>query len=511
MLKEFRDFILPAVINGQRKFIIYPYGENGMLVHDYLRKLCDMEPLAIVDNALSTINPRIISYEQLSEMQLEDCCVILTIDNPKVNQEMYCNLKTLVAEEKIINICKNRLGRVLEDVNYKDLLLAEIINTKSREITQTLTKGTKKIRILVGGHCVWNTVLRLAEQLKEDIRFDFLAISSAWDSKEDNMWLEAHNIPYIKSCNYHPEVDKPDVLFLINTGDNVSPVAEMASFAKFVVVMPVVVFMGGIPKSSLKQSVLGFSSISPDYYFLDKYMYKVFKHEAVSGSIIEMGNPKFDDIFYAQQTINDYPYGWEKINGKKAFLWAPDHGICGKGKIIDAISFDKYAKEIFKYFSEHENIALIFRPHPELMRELVTKGYWNDSDVILFEKYCEESPNIIYDHLDSYNEAYHFCDAILVDPHCGMVLSALPLNKPICLTYRSEAKAHIKDDTYLGLEDSYYKACNISEIIGFIEMILLGEDKLSGERMKAYTEYVSHYDGLNSQRIKEFLGELLWN
>ena len=145
-----------------------------------------------------------------------------------------------------------------------------------------------------------------------------------------------------------------------------------------------------------------------------------------------------------------------------------------------------------------------------MIEELLSSGYWNEKDLLLFEKYCNQSLNLIYDLNESYNEAYYFCDAILVDPYCGMVLSALPLNKPICLLYRDTTRAIIKDEeTDLGLEENYYRACNIDEVYDFVEMVVGGKDPLREQRMVACKKYVSNYDGLNSQRILSFLDTIL--
>lgn len=505
MFKEFREFVLPLVEQGIKKFVIYPYGENGVAVHDLLVKCCNIQPIAIVDNNLSKMNSSIISFEQFSKMNIRDCFVILTVEDANLNRDMYAKLASCVGTEFVINICKNRLGRAVDNIDNFSIRIENIIGDETNW-EKGDNSNRKKIRILVGGHCVWNTVLRLVKEIQNDKQYDLLAISSGWDSPLDNAWLSEHGIPFVKARDYIPKEDKPDVLFLINTGDNVSPINTMALYAQKVIVLPVVIFMGGIPKNALKKSVLGFENIEPDYYLLDKYMYNLFRDEPIKGEIVEIGNPKFDDIFYYQNTVHDYPDEWKKIKGKKVFLWAPDHGICPGNKIIDAISFDKYVSVIFDFFSKHENTALIFRPHRVLMDELLDMGYWSVADLDRFEVYCRESPNIVYDKFDSYNEAYYFCDAIMVDPHCGIVLSSLPLNKPICLLYRNNQVAEsVYEDTYQGLEKNYYTACNVDELYSFIDMVRNGHDTLKECRILAGKKYITNYDGLNSKRIKNFI------
>lgn len=510
--KEFRNSVIPFIVKGIKNFVIYPYGDNGIAVHELLVKCCNIQPVAIVDNNLFQINTNIISYKQFSEMETGDCIVILTVEDPNLNRDMYHQLLGLVGKKNVINMFKNGIGRPVDAIDIEGLKISAFIASDQDKDSFTVNEsvGLPKIRLLVGGQCCWNTVLCLAKAIQEDEKYDFLAISSGWDSPLDNAWLEEHRIPYIKSKDYCPEDDKPDILFLFNTGDNVSPIFRMAACSKNVIVLPVAIFMGGISKSSLRSTVLGFSNIKPDYYLLDKYMYRVFRDEHIDGKIVELGNPKFDDIFYSQKKHYKYPKGWDKLKGKKTFLWAPDHGIYPNDKIIDAITIDKYAKGIFELFAQRDDIALIFRPHRDLMAELLNMGYWNENDLDLFENYCEKSSNIIYDMNASYNESYYFCDAILVDPYCGMVLSALPLDKPICLLYRDNKRATMKDeDTYFGLEESYYSACDIEEVHMFINMVVGEKDPLHERRMLACEKYISHYDGLNSQRILGFIDELL--
>lgn len=60
-----RNKLKKQIDSGQRRFIIFPYGENGMLVNRILRECFGIQDAVIIDNELCKYNPHIGNIEYL--------------------------------------------------------------------------------------------------------------------------------------------------------------------------------------------------------------------------------------------------------------------------------------------------------------------------------------------------------------------------------------------------------------------------------------------------------------
>ena len=78
------------VKNGKNKFILFPFGEQGMLVKSILNNRYGIEEELIVDNKLSKIscNKKIVSIEELENVNMDDKLVLLTSDSNKIYSEI---------------------------------------------------------------------------------------------------------------------------------------------------------------------------------------------------------------------------------------------------------------------------------------------------------------------------------------------------------------------------------------------------------------------------------------
>ncbi len=65
---------------GIKRFVIYPFGENGMNVKNILKEYYDLIPALIVDNEYTKFNSSIMDCEGLKEKYSKDMYVILTIE-----------------------------------------------------------------------------------------------------------------------------------------------------------------------------------------------------------------------------------------------------------------------------------------------------------------------------------------------------------------------------------------------------------------------------------------------
>lgn len=83
--------------SGKREFLIFPYGANGMLFEDVLRRRYGVRPKAIFDNSLSKYHPEIKKLEEIEGYMGAGTCIVLTTLIPACRRELerYCDIRTI--------------------------------------------------------------------------------------------------------------------------------------------------------------------------------------------------------------------------------------------------------------------------------------------------------------------------------------------------------------------------------------------------------------------------------
>jgi len=119
--------------------------------------------------------------------------------------------------------------------------------------------------------------------------------------------------------------------------------------------------------------------------------------------------------------MSPLPKGWECLKGKKVFLW--------NSWYIIKFSSIQWFEEIIPWFIEHDDCALIWRPHP--MTDTVTKLY-HAKQYPNYQKYIQQirsMPNAILDQDISYEAAFYYSDALISDAS-SLLPQYLLMDKP---------------------------------------------------------------------------------
>lgn len=499
---KIRNEVIQQIKNGVKEFVIYPYGNWGQIAKNTISECFGIEPVYIVDNELANYNPDIISFKEFGGKYTPTMHVILAVEDYETNRRMKNALLEFVSVDKIINLFGEEPEIKRHRLNKEDIYLNKLFVASEQQKPCTIINQKIKLRIVCSGHCTWNSFAEIAELCLEDDDFDVLIINSSRDFSVDTDYLKRKRFPYVRMEDYCAEDDRPDIVIIINPFDRLTPINYLRQYAKYVIALPVVIY-NGYSHKRLSELIMSFEEASPDYYLLDSFMYREAQTMPIASRTIEMGNPKFDGIYKSCQ-IKSIPQEWRKLENKKIICWTTDHGVCD-GMIDDCVSFDKYAKLIFEFARDNNEIGFIFRPHKKLIEELLCESYWSEKILKELIQYCDEAPNFIFDQNDSYNQAFSIADAVLSDPFCGIVLSALPLMKPICITYRN---SNIYPHPY-ELLTNYYSARTERELLDFFEMIKQGKDPKCEQRKDVYMNNIMHFDGKNSLRVKDFMKKLM--
>lgn len=242
--------------------------------------------------------------------------------------------------------------------------------------------------------------------------------------------------------------------------------------------------------------------LKADIFIVAKPIYKIIKNSYAN--LVQMDSPKFDIIYRKIRHNVNIPEKWKKLNGKKIILWTTIHGHDERGdrnKFSKCVAFDLYIKEIIDYFREHQNVGLIFRPHPAYIEELTCQHQiWTPKDLQTMKDYFNETENMVWDDTLDYGNAFAMSDALLTDDGTGIVLSYLPTQKPVCILRRNSVEIFIGTSE---ITQNYYKANDFSDVKNYFEMIERGEDPLFEDRMSTVRDLIPVFDGENGKRIAD--------
>lgn len=499
--KIIENRIMQYIDNDKKQFVIYPYGNNGVTIKHYLKDRFDISPVMIIDNKYCNYNEKIQNREYLRKNYNEQMVIILTIEDENLNNILIKELLEYVAAEQIINIvdCSVNKENDLSKFEIRSFLPNALIE-KNNKIKNT-EKSRFRVRVLsTGNGSAWNSLITICKAFQEDDQFELLIIIGGDEFERHKKIVEKDNFSSIGIKEYNAVQDKPDVLIL-NHHCMQAEILGICAECKLVIMasMQLIRYKKTLKDLwNLLQKNIG--KFRPDYYLFDSLMFREIKESAyMSDKVIEMGNAKYDGIYEAMKK-KTYGKEYSKLKNKKIILWATDHGIYD-GIISYEQTFDLYAKNIFRYFAEHTELGLIFRPHPTFIDEMRKNGLWSKEEIRKLKIYFKESKNMVFDLSDTYNQAFSLADGIITDAYCGIICSALATQKPLCMTYRSVDLEPLHRE----LSECFYAAYSDDDIVRFIEMITREEDILLPLRKKAFDAYIKNFDGKNGYRIKEFI------
>ena len=401
-------------------------------------------------------------------------------------------------------------------------LLGKIQMQKDRFVLKNLLPSPKhnpinagsKVKVRLFYLRFWNSIRTTAEACFEDNDIDLLIIANK-ESERD--FLEQLGYNAIFKEDYDLVSDEPDVFILSYFNDVYMHrvIGDIRKYSRLIIVIShMLMAYDGVDAFIQEIIEPSFAPYNPDYYLFDSHLYKTLKDlDYFKGkSLIEMGNAKYDGIYETFSRGRDsviLDRDWKKLSGKKKIiLWAADHGMSEIYGPLYGMTFDVYIKCFLEFAEQHPDVGFIFRPHPTLIQELTYfYSLWTDEDVNSFRRYLQETPNVVFDETDSYDNAFTLADAILIELNCGIAMSALPMLKPMGMLCRDRSLAVDNGD----ILDYYYKIFSTDELKDFIEMIIRGEDPMYEIRAKAAKECVKHFDGKNGWRIKEFIKQAYYD
>lgn len=406
---------------------------------------------------------------------------------------------------------RKRLNKeMIENVKeLQDRIAVDLLIGEKKHLSKS---GRIKVRFFHELAVLWTSIESLAKAFEADGRFDVMivVVRCFIDITSKIEQAEAAGMYYaIDGEDYIISEDRPDIVILTtpHMDQGVKDIKDFRKYAKYIFVAPhtLISYDGGVADNYLENLHNVYGSCKPDAYFFDGLMYKYLIKQGINTSNVYLqGNVKYDEIYEAARS-SLLPPKWKKLENKKIVFYATTHNYDRRnGSATKMIAFDIYAKTLLEYCSCHLNIALIFRPHPVMIQELVDCGCWSQNDVIRLKTFFNNSENMVWDSGATYKDALQCCDAILTDVFCGLSCTALPMKKPIGLLYRTEDIMPPHEE----VSDILYQIKSIKDLEKYLDMVESGEDEMYEMRSRGIDELVVHFDGKNGERLKNEMVKL---
>lgn len=210
------------------------------------------------------------------------------------------------------------------------------------------------------------------------------------------------------------------------------------------------------------------------YLLETDYHMEYYRTKSIIGgsNAILTGFVKMDDL-YKEKKLND---------GRITIIIAPHHTVADN-PIINLSNFVRYSDFFLELPERYPEVDFIFRPHPLLFVHLKVNKIWNEVKIEDYLRRIDSIPNMVYDNSDYYLDKFANSDAIIHD--CGSFMAEyLYTNKPCCYMIKNnEQLTNSLLPFGQGCLDCYYKAFNETDIINFIEEVVInGNDYLKEKR-----------------------------
>lgn len=104
-----RKVLEKQILLGRKDFIIYPFGEQGMLTKRILNEVFGIQEKCIIDNYLSQLNPELKEISCLLQEEYKNYIILIASDNEKIYEELRENIRKYANGERIVDIFKKKV------------------------------------------------------------------------------------------------------------------------------------------------------------------------------------------------------------------------------------------------------------------------------------------------------------------------------------------------------------------------------------------------------------------
>lgn len=214
-------------------------------------------------------------------------------------------------------------------------------------------------------------------------------------------------------------------------------------------------------------------------------------------NVVTLGHPKFD-IAYNAARGRSYNYWSDTVKGRPAVLWNTHFSIEDN---VGVGTYLLYKDVVFDYFKRHNDIVLLWRPHPIFWQRIMKQSQeivneFNDTinDIARYE-------NIIVDKRPDYLDAFSASTAMVSDA-TTFLLEYRASGNPVIYTSKPGGE-RVSHEEYL---NGIPEATAPEDILDFLEAVRTNRTAEMSERsVQAFSSVLGDSDGHVSERICDYV------
>lgn len=377
---------------------------------------------------------------------------------------------------------------------------------------QMLMQETKRLKIafIVQEFALWPSFQSIWEACEDDVDKDIVFVytrEKPLTDQETERFVE----PYRKAGyavktmkEYSLQEEQPDIVFYqkpyygfrgcpspyyVTDANKLTPYTVFVSYCLDVQGgRELERYFYGLPFFYHVWKIIGYSE-----YYRSKMIQKGYRN---AENVVLLGHPKFD-VAYSLARGRQYfnPKWQDKIRGRVVVLWNTHFSVApGTG----VGTFLKWKDTVFDYFSKHQDIVLLWRPHPLFWESVVEYLGMSQAEFNVFVQKIAAEDNVIVDKGSDYRYAFCMSNALISDAATFLVEYAASAN-PILYTVKKDGEQVCNPD-YL---DGIRIAEETEDMLEFLDDIRLG--RISKEECQKNFEMFERTfgkcDGMVGKRI----------
>lgn len=210
-------------------------------------------------------------------------------------------------------------------------------------------------------------------------------------------------------------------------------------------------------------------------------------------NVVLLGHPKFDNAYDLSKVAAQNRKWRDKVRGRVTVLWNT-HFTIHPGEGVG--TFFRFKDTVLSYFAAHQDMVLLWRPHPLFWSELE-----KTKDSSTTYEALDRLPNVIVDRTPDYYHAFAASDALISDASTFLVEYNASGN-PVLYTSKPDGE-RISDESYLaGIQE----AASTDDVVTFLENLRNGKMQDGREeRMAQFSSTFGIIDGKIGERIGDYV------
>lgn len=418
-------------------------------------------------------------------------------------KEGYWGIST--SDELFINIL-TEIKKYLLDEKIKEV--ETILNTVEHE-------ETLKVVFLCQETSVWPSLKSAYEAMDRDNRYNAQLVYLPFDHPNADksidhydLYVNTYHLPMRRHTDYNLTEESPDIAVLLKPYDLIPMQFYIKDIYKAVertVFIPYAfyekpyddilrLYAYHLPAQNMVW--LWVSHSEYQMQFIRSTSYRAGENARI------LGHPKFDSscgkIGYPHDEI--YEKYAKKINGRRTLCWNAHHFNIMNPEISYA-TFFLFKDEILKFFHEHPELVLLFRPHPLLKKTLIENHALSESEIDYFFNKINDEDNIIYDDSKDYINSFALSDAILSDGFSSLAQEYLATERPVYYLVHQNGMVMDADS----VAKCYYWIYNTENLRNCLNEFAQDIDPQKSQRLQNMKFFIGDNHGYAGERIKEYI------